>query len=324
MKWKIEKIKDLNGFTIEWLDPKIVLFSKRNRIYRSKDPFGKREFVGEVSAPAWQKFVSRIRMGQRFLRFMAYNVIPLSDASIFVSFNKSIGIISKEGYRDIGGIKRPHRILRNACAVSSEGDLYWGEYIDNQDRGQISIYRYTPGRNNAEEVYTFEKGEVRHIHGIYADPYTGSLWCTSGDLPHECRIIKSDDGFKTIKNVGGGDETWRAVSILFSPNFIYFANDAEFRQNHIYRLNRTTGERTLLGDIQGPVYYSTSLDDDLLFAVTAELCPSQQEKAAVLYGLEQNSNIESIVSYRKDLIAKSFLVKLFLPGTLSFPSGPGT
>jgi hypothetical protein len=183
----------------------------------------------------------------------------------------------------------------------------------------MRVYRYAPGDDRVEISHVFPAGAVRHIHGIFADPYEGGLWCLSGDVGSECRIMRTMDGFRTIDIVGSGDETWRSVSIQFSPTAIYYAMDAEFTQNYIYRIDRKSGQRTRLAAVDGPVYYSHVAGDHYYFAVTAELCPSQKGKAAELWRVDENGSCERVLTLEKD----RYSVKYFMPGTIDFPRGSG-
>ncbi len=323
MKWSVDVVPDLKGYTVEWLEPGRVLLSRRNKIYQAATPTSKRQLLGEVTTGSLKRLASNARLGQRLARFMVYNALPLSDSSIFVTFDKQLGIIRDGQYHALQGVARPFRVLRNACAIGSDGAVYVGEYLDNAERGEMSVYRYAPGFDSAEVAYTFGAGEVRHIHGVYRDPYTDALWCVTGDGATESRITRTLDSFKSLETVGTGDESWRTVSLLFTKDAVFYASDAEFHDNHIYRLDRRTGERTALGEIDGPVYYSHAVGDDLFFAVTAELCPSQKQPAATLWHVTGEGGIERVYSVPKDLVHKNSLAMLFMPGTMHFPSGPG-
>ncbi|MEO6393736.1 MAG: hypothetical protein ABIP75_17930 [Pyrinomonadaceae bacterium] len=323
MSWSVEMMPGLNGYTVEWAEPGRILLSRRNRLYQADHPTAKPRLIGEVPAPLWQRTISRSRLGQRLNRFMFYNVLPIDRDRFFLTFNRDIGILDKEGFHEIEGVMRPFRVLRGACAVADSGSVYFGEYLYNEKREPMHIYRCQPAENRVEIAHTFAAGEIRHIHGVYRDPYSSAIWVATGDHPHESRLLRTTDEFKTLETVGAGDETWRTVSLQFTPDAVYFASDAEFQQNLIYRLDRQTGERTVCGEIDGPVYYSHAVGDDLFFAVTAELCPSQKEPRASLWHVTSEGGIEKIYSVAKDLGRRKRLTLLFMPGTLHFPGGPG-
>jgi hypothetical protein len=46
----------------------------------------------------------------------------------------------------------------------------------------------------------------------------------TGDAGSECRIMRTEDGFASVETVGEGDETWRAVSVLFDENKLPLRN----------------------------------------------------------------------------------------------------
>ena len=110
----------------------------------------------------------------------------------------------------------------------------------------IEQLRVTPDIS-AKVVHIFPEGSIRHIHGIYYDEFSDSLWCVTGDVSDECQIIQSFDKFETLSVIGSGDETWRAVSLLFTKDYIYYAMDAEFEQNKIFKISRQNMQRTNLG-----------------------------------------------------------------------------
>lgn len=302
-------------FTVEWIEPGKVLLSRRNHLFAADSLTGERRKIGTFPAPAWKRAATSIRQGQRALRFVYYNVLPLADGSIFLTFGKSVGVWRDGAVTPLRGIERPCRILRSGAALAQDGAVYFGEYLDNAERGVMRVYRYAPGDDRAEVAHVFAPGEVRHIHGIFADPLDGSIWCVSGDVEGECRIMRTADAFRTIDVIGSGDESWRTVSVQFSRDAVFYAMDAEFTTNHILRVDRRTGERTKLAAIGGPVYYSFAAGEQIFFAVTAELCPSQPEPQAELWCVDAaTSECRRIATLRKD----RYSVRYFMPGTIDF------
>lgn len=309
----------LRGYSIEWAEPSLYVLSRRNVLYTASSPEAPATLAGAIRTPLWQTVGARSRLVQRLLRYMFYNVLKIGDATFLVSFDREIGILEDGVIRTLPGRGRASRVLRGACAQAADGAIYFGEYLDNSRREPVSIFRYSPGNPRIEEAYRFSAGAVRHVHGVYRDPFTNDLWCVTGDRNAECQILRSPDHFVTLEVIGGGDETWRCVSLLFTRNAVYYATDAEFRQNHIYRLDRSTNRRDQLAAIEGPCYYTHSAGEELYFAVTAELCPSQVGDEAVLWRLHEDTGSARVARFRKDRLS----VRYFMPGTLHFPNGPG-
>ncbi|CAN5268979.1 hypothetical protein BH20ACI2_BH20ACI2_05150 [soil metagenome] len=315
MAWNLKNIPHLTGYTVEWAGPDNYYLSRRNRIYHSVDlkpPF--RE-IGRIEAPLWRRGASRIRLGQRLLRFMVYNVIPLACGDVFVTFDKQVGLIRNGRYVELEGLVRPCRVLRAGCAVDAVGDVYFGEYLANDERGPMRIYRYSAVGRLLEIAHTFPAGSIKHIHGLYFDEHTNSVYCLTGDAESECRILRSSDGFTSIEVVGEGDESWRAVSMLFDEEHIFYGTDAEFRDNEIFRIDRETGRRERLGEVSGTVFYSKSLGSDLIFTTTAENAPIQRENVAALWTVSRDGQVCEIVKFEKDIWHGG----LFMFGTIHLP-----
>jgi hypothetical protein len=316
MTWKVENVPELRGFTVEWAEPGNFYLSRRNRLFHStslKPPFKQ---IAVIDAPFWKQAASNFRLAQRLLRFMVTNIIPLEKPSdLFVTFDKSVGIIRDGKFQGLKGLIRPCRVLRSACAIDENGDIFFGEYLMNEERGEMRIYKYTQGADALEVAYTFPPNSIRHIHGLYFDEFTKSVFCLTGDKEEECLILRSFDGFKTTEVVGEGDETWRAVSVLFDKNNFYYGTDAEFRANHIYKVNRETRERENLGEVSGTVFYSKKLGEDLFFATTAEDAPSQKERVAALWHVDSAGNYTEITKFKKDFLNGTY----FMWGTIHFP-----
>lgn len=315
MKWTVEEVPELKGYTVEWAEDDNFYLSRRNILFHSsrlKPPFKQ---IAAIKAPFWKQAASKIRLAQRLLRFQLTNVIPLENGDLFVTFDKSVGIVRDGKFQGLKNLFRPCRVLRSACAVNENGDVFFGEYLANEERGEMRIYKYKAGSNALETIYKFPPNSIRHIHGLYFDEYTKSIFCLTGDDEKECQIIRSADEFQTIEIIGQGDETWRAVSILFTEKALFYGMDAEFRSNQIYKIEREAFTRKSLGEVGGTVFYSKQIGADLFFTTTAENAPSQTENAAVLWHVGADESLKKIVSFRKD----RWHGTLFQFGTIHFP-----
>ncbi len=315
MNWKVEEIHELKGFTVEYAEAGNFYLSRRNLLFQTsslKPPFKQ---IAVIDAPFWKQAASKVRLAQRLLRFQVTNVIPLANGDIFVTFDKSAGIVRNGKFQALKNLFRPCRVLRSACAVNEAGDIFFGEYLANDERGEMRIYKYTAGSDALETIYTFAPNSIKHIHGLYFDEFSKSIFCLTGDDDKECRILRSFDEFQTIEIIGQGDETWRAVSVLFSEKAFYYGMDAEFSVNHIYKVKRENFERKSLGEVTGTVFYSKQIGADLFFTTTAENAPSQTENVAALWHVGADESLEKVISFKKDRRHPT----LFQFGTIHFP-----
>lgn len=311
----MEELVQWRGWSVEWRDHERMLLSRGADLYEVNHNGEEFRYLGTFPLRWSWKLPTKFRALQRVLRAMYTNVIRFTDASLLTMFAKDIALLKNGQFQKVSGALRPLRVLRGACAFTQHERVYFGEYIDNSERGEIHVYCYEPHENMLQVAYTFRAGEIRHVHGVYRDPYSNDLWCLTGDLPTECRILRSSDEFQTLDQVGSGEESWRAVSLQFTADAIWYGTDAQFAQNHLYRIDRVTGERKRIAALPGPVYYSAQTNDGLFFAVTAELCPSQTDRHATLWHVDGRESVNRIAAIEKD----SFSNKYFMHGTLNFP-----
>jgi len=316
MEWTVEEVPHLRGYTVEWAETGNYYLSRRNRLFWSADLNPPFKQIAVIHAPGWRSTAARFRLGQRLLRFMVTNVLPLSNDDLFITFDKAVGIVHSGQYLQLNGLVRPCRVLRSAACIDEHGDVYFGEYLANTERGEMRVYRYTPGSEEITVAHVFLAGSIRHIHGIYFDQLTNAVYCLTGDEEKECHIFRSTDRCETFEVVGEGDETWRAVSILFDDERFFYGTDAEFRANNLYSVDRQTLERNILGEVSGTVFYSKRIGPDKFFTTTAENAPSQKENVAALWHVNAGGNCTEIAKFKKDPWHRS----LFMFGTIHFPN----
>ena len=315
MDWMVEEVPQLKGYQVEWAEAGNYYLSRRNRLFHSSTLDPPFEPVAVIDAPFWKQAAANFRAAQRLLRFMVTNVIPLTGNEIFVTFDKSAGVIREGKYKELKGLARPCRVLRSACAVDRNNNVFFGEYLANDERGEMRVYKFSPGDDKVETIYTFPPNSIKHIHGLYFDAFTDSIFCLTGDDERECRIMQTFDEFRNLETIGEGDETWRAVSLLFTEDLLFYGMDAEFRANHIYRFDRNTRERKSLGEVNGTVFYSKKLGGELFFTTTAENAPSQKENVAAIWNVDGEGKCTEVVRFKKDFWHPT----LFMFGTIHFP-----
>jgi hypothetical protein len=156
----------------------------------------------------------------------------------------------------------PMGILPSAFC-EHDGALYVGEYpLDSDETPRV--LRSRDGGQTWDTVLALP--EVRHIHAIETDPYTGDLWMTTGDAADECRIGRLRDG--EFEVVGSGGQQWRAVQPVFAPTGLLWGVDSVYTDdNPIFALSRSefdSDDPTVrrLSTVENSVYYGTSLSVD--------------------------------------------------------------
>lgn len=171
----------------------------------------------------------------------------------------------------------------------ASGAVYFGEYINDGTTPSVRVIRVDTVQRKLEVVWTFSRAEMRHIHGLQYDPYRQRIWITTGDKDHESTIYYTDDEFGSVQKLGGGDQTWRAISLLPFPEHIEWGMDAgkdapASAINKVFRYALSSGEREDIAVIGNPAYAAARCADGAwVMATTYE--PGRQQETPEAAGL---------------------------------------
>lgn len=149
-----------------------------------------------------------------------------------------------------------------------EGRLYLAEYPLDEETANVLV-----SDDGLQWEPYVRRSDVRHFHGLFHDPYTGSLWGTTGDTDEESAIGRFING--EFYPVGRGSQTWRAVDLAFTPDSVLWGMDCSYApQIKILRLPRADippasaepsaeqPEPKPLVTVDGPVFYAETLESD--------------------------------------------------------------
>jgi len=116
--------------------------------------------------------------------------------------------------------------LRGGAAVHDISQcVYFGEYL-NGHLCDIRVARVDLTRQSVEVCWTFSRSDIKHVHAIHYDRFRNRLWICTGDLDHESVIWYTDDEFQSVHRFSGGDQTWRAIAMLFDETGMEWGMDA--------------------------------------------------------------------------------------------------
>lgn len=261
--------------------------------------------------------VSFFRLGQRFARADKCLVLPVESGVLGIRAGNVYRIAEGE-VQPIGNIQG-HCPLHRSATVAGSGAVYFGEYFGNRQRGAVRIYRVSEQLDAMDIAYTFVAGQIRHVHGVYRDPFVdGRLWVTTGDYAGENYLLFTDDEFQTVERLGDGSQMWRAVGLLFTAEKVAWITDSHLQQNYAITLDRGSLQIEKHQAFPGPVWYSATTSDGLFLAgTTVERGPGAQEKVASVWVSRDAIEWTRILSFQKD----RWPMPHFKFGTLSFPSG---
>lgn len=127
----------------------------------------------------------------------------------------------------------PPKGLLPSSVCRHDGDVYLAEYALSDEPGRI---RVSDDDGRTWSVF-LERDDVRHFHGVYADPYGETLWANTGDADDESSVgILTDDEYEPL---GSGSQAWRGVQLGFTPEAVFWGKDASFTaEKPIYKLPR--------------------------------------------------------------------------------------
>lgn len=160
---------------------------------------------------------------------------------------------------------------------------------------------------------------VRHVHGIFVDPYSSNLWVTTGDENDESAIWRSTDGFRTVERIISGSQQTRVVGLLFTKDHIYFGSDSERESNYLWRLERNTLKTEMLCYVDGSVLGAGYACGGMCFSTAVEPSNANSSKSAALWWSRDGEQWTRLRSFKKDV----WPMRLFQYGQIMIPAGPG-
>lgn len=211
-------------------------------------------------------------------------------------------------------------VLHGGICEDPRGWTYFGEYFMNPRREAVRIFRIDPEMKTWEIAHTFPAGEIRHVHGVYRDPFEPeALWVTTGDASDECYLYRTRDHFQTIERIGQGTQSWRAVRLFFTRQYVCWITDSQLEQNYSCRWDRKTGELECGQNMDAPAWYGTTTTEGYHFAfTTVEPGPAVQRDTAGIFVSQDAFDWRELFKFTKDAWRP---MKLFKYGVISCPSG---
>ncbi|AOE50147.1 hypothetical protein [Kangiella sediminilitoris] len=259
----------------------------------------------QISFPV--KILVRSHLASRLLRLGLHHFVATDDGCFYAIFNRKLYKLNQHGIVLSG----PEKIQegRPLCVAVQGNKLIYGAYSSNEKRQPMRLFSY-----DGDEHHTLYKFQgIRHIHGVFNDPYTAALYLTTGDYGDEAGIWKYSNGELT-KIIGGGQQT-RAVQLLFDEQYIYYSTDTPLEENHIYRISRSDYSVSLLAEVASSVFYGCKLGSYKFFSTVAEPSEVNTSDHIQLWGCLNEGAWVLLSNYKKDMLP----MKYFQYGQLMFP-----
>lgn len=301
----INKIKG----KVLFLNSNCVYFSKGLTIYCIDKLTSQVSVFFRLPVFFFLRILSKFDLISRLLRLHVHHMLEDGFGGFYLLYHNKILRVDKNG-NIVGAVcelvgKRP------LCVLVHNGDLLYGEYTSNSSRNDVSIFSF----NGTDFHSLFKVPNIRHIHGIFYDNYDDKFLITTGDFDSESGIWHVDFENDSLIPILNGSQQERAVQLLFTDNFIYYATDTPSEQNYIYRYNKRHKFRERLSKISSSVFFGVSLNNRFYFSTVAE--PSLCNNHRQIFLLEvDNKSVKVVKSFKKDF----FSMKYFQYGQLIFPN----
>lgn len=251
---------------------------------------------------------------RRLLRAEITGLYVLTGNSMIAIAKKGIfKCDSVGGYsRKVFTIPRGSKPL-NLCILPN-GHIFFGEYFQNKKKDAVNIYGSEDNGETWKIAYTFESGNINHVHGVFYDKYTSRMWVLTGDRKNECIIGYTEDEFKTFHEVLRGGQEYRSCQLFFYKDFIVYATDSQYIENEIRTIDRKTLKITTLAKIQGSAIKGGQTGNVSYLSTTIEPSEVNKDRFAHIWVTKDGLHWEDKFKAEKDCWPS-----IFQFGTFEFP-----
>ncbi|MCO8291378.1 hypothetical protein [Tetragenococcus halophilus] len=332
-------IKKIKGSQPISLVKNNLLLYKSNKFYLYNDKLDSYEYLFQFNTDLKTKLIGKSRLLTRLFRKDIKSYVKINNEEFFLSFNKKIFYVSlkKKTVTKVFDIPVGFSEPLNYC-IPLQGNptfkIFFGDYGNNSERECVSVYGIDK-ELTVKKVYTFKKGDIRHIHNIIPDKYKYGYYIFTGDNEEKAGIYWSNSDFSVVKPVFIGDQRGRAVAGFVTSSGLLYAMDSISEKNYIWLLTEKDGETSLkkIGDLNGSVIYSTKYLSGYLLSTTVESPERTNNSKLSLFSVKRGKGILSnevqlvYVDEKFDVVIfKQFKkdklpYKLFQYGAVKFPSG---
>ena len=169
-------------------------------------------------------------------------------------------------------------------------------------------------------AHEFPAGSIRHVHGVFRDPcQEGLYWVATGDYAGECYLFATDASFRSIQRIGDGSQTWRAVTLYFSPSHVSWITDSHLEQNYACRWHRSDGALEVGTEVDCSAWHGTTTVDGVRVAcTTVEKGPGIRSNCASVLVSRDGYSWRTACVFKKDLWRP---IAIFKSGAISCPTG---
>ncbi len=273
----------------------------------------------------------KIKSNNPLIKFRLFRrLLRLDKSNAFFNYDKTLVIVIYQGFiysfsikknslKCLSQLRQCRCVLHNSIVIS-KNCIVFGEYGRNSSKNEVPLW---VSRDDGKSFKVLnEIRNIKHIHGAYKDPYSNSIWVTTGDQDGECFLIEfTDEDFSNPKFYGDGSQKWRTVSLMFREDKIFWIMDSPNEVPSLQIFDRNTLQLSQGKSFDAPVWYTKRLSDNSYLVQTSiEPGSSVKSKYSKIFYSIDLENWHQIASFKKDLLPKI----LFKFGVVSFSEGHQT
>jgi hypothetical protein len=305
MRLELEIWKTVPNKIVHWIDHAEIIASSGYSLYSSRDEGQTFDKIADFRVSSLKKMIGNSRLLSRAMRLGIRDFRKLKSGTLLAVADRKIFRAEDDDFKPVFSFRKGFGPLREGWCEDGSGVCYLAEYFLNNKRNSPAILVKSVDDGQTWETI-LSMTNVRHIHCVQYDPYSRQVWMGTGDRDAESSISFSEDQGKTWTTFRSGDQMFRAVSFLFTGDYIYWGSDAPTRQNYVYRYVRKNGEVEKLVAVSGPVHYSALLESGaILFGTTAEGNSEGKTAAwdnkAHIWASKDGINWTDLASWEKDI-----------------------
>ena len=289
------------------------IYSKGYRLFEYDEAVGKSTLIGAIPDRKYG-FLAEFSLTRRFFRAEITGLYELEDGSLIAIAKKGLFKFAPGTKQFVKCFSVPRGSKPLNLCILPNGHIFFGEYFMNMEKKSVHVYCSVDNGETWNVVYTFEEGNINHIHGLFYDKYTNRMWCLTGDRENECIIGYTEDEFKTFVEVFRGGQEYRACNLFFYPNFIVYATDSQYMKNSIKKVDRKTLEVTPIQEIQGTAIKGRQVGGCCMLSTTVEPSEINTNKSSHLWFSKDGEKWEELFSAPKDC-----LPAIMQFGSIEFP-----
>ena len=291
-----------------------IYCARSHKIFQSTDNGITWKIWIALPVKTWQKIVMALPLFARLLR-QGIHHLTITESEAVIIANKMSYVVDKDIPKKVEPLHGSRPLV---LCTTANNDIYYGEYRSNPDRSPVSVWKLNIKNLTWESVWSFKN--IRHVHGVFHDPYRDAIWVTTGDTDSEAGIWRTDDNFATLQKIIGGSQQFRSVQLLFTKDYLYFGSDAPDEKNYIYRMDREGQNLEQLVAVDSSVFYGCKVGESLFFSTAIEPSSINTSRKAEVWRSDNGTDWYKFLEFKKDI----WSMKYFQYGQILFPSGNNT